>query len=157
VKAFNTIFAQVLGTAPDRTRAQVLYAGDDAGAKAAVRALIESAGFEAVDAGPLTNARLLEPLGMLNIYLGYAAGRGTGIAPRVGPRRLSDCAGSPSRRSGSRPCAPLRRVRRAHSGRSSPGCFLTVCRYDGTYMSEAGNQEAFREMASLVASQPRRS
>ena len=81
VKAFNTIFAQVLGAAPDRTQAQVLYAGDDAGAKAAVRALIESAGFEAVDAGPLANARLLEPLGMLNIYLGYAAGRGTGIAP----------------------------------------------------------------------------
>jgi predicted dinucleotide-binding enzyme len=81
VKAFNTIFARVLGAAPDRTRAQVLYAGDDAGAKAAVRALIESAGFEAVDAGPLANARLLEPRGMLNIYFGYAAGRGTGIAP----------------------------------------------------------------------------
>jgi 8-hydroxy-5-deazaflavin:NADPH oxidoreductase len=81
VKAFNTIFAQVLGAARGGTRAQVLYAGDDAGAKGAVRALIESVGFEAVDAGPLANARLLEPLGMLNIYLGYAGGRGTGIAP----------------------------------------------------------------------------
>jgi hypothetical protein len=80
VKAFNTIFARVLGAAPDRTQAQVLYAGDDAGAKAAERALIESAGFEAVDAGPLANARLLEPCGMLNIYFGYAAGRETGIA-----------------------------------------------------------------------------
>jgi 8-hydroxy-5-deazaflavin:NADPH oxidoreductase len=40
--------------------AQVLYAGDDAGAKVAVHAPIESAGFEAVDAGPLANARLLE-------------------------------------------------------------------------------------------------
>jgi 8-hydroxy-5-deazaflavin:NADPH oxidoreductase len=38
-------------------------------------------GLEAIDAGPLANARLLEPLGMLNIYLGYAGGRGTGIAP----------------------------------------------------------------------------
>ncbi|HUR95614.1 MAG TPA: NADPH-dependent F420 reductase [Gemmatimonadales bacterium] len=84
VKAFNTIFAQVLGAAPGTTRAQVLYAGDDAGAKSAVSALIESAGFEAVDAGPLANARLLEPLGMLTIYLGYAAGRGTGIAPAWG-------------------------------------------------------------------------
>jgi hypothetical protein len=80
VKAFNTIFARVLGAAPDRTQAQVLYAGDDAGAKAAERALTESAGFEAVDAGPLANARLLEPCGMLNIYFGYAAGRETGIA-----------------------------------------------------------------------------
>jgi predicted dinucleotide-binding enzyme len=67
VKAFNTIFAQVLGAAPGGTRAQVLYAGDDGGAKADVRTLIESAGFEAVDAGPPADARLLEPLGMLNI------------------------------------------------------------------------------------------
>jgi hypothetical protein len=37
------------------------------------------------------------------------------------------------------------------------GCFLTMWRYDGTYMSEASNQDAFREIASLVASQPRRS
>ena len=81
VKAFNTIFAQVLGAAPGGTRAQVFYAGDDADAKAAVRALIESASFEAVDAGPLANARQLEPLGFLNIYFGYGAGRGTGIAP----------------------------------------------------------------------------
>lgn len=81
VKAFNTVFAQVLGAAPAGTPAQVLYAGEDPGAKAAVRDLIESLGFEAVDAGPLANARLLEPLAMLNIYLGYAGGRGTGIAP----------------------------------------------------------------------------
>jgi hypothetical protein len=37
------------------------------------------------------------------------------------------------------------------------GCFLTMWRYDESYMSEAGNQDAFREIASLVASQPRRS
>ena len=78
VKAFNTIFAQVLG---GRARAQVFYAGDDVGAKGRVQGLIESAGFEAVDAGPLANARYLEPAGMLNIYLGYMAGRGMGIAP----------------------------------------------------------------------------
>ena len=82
VKAFNTVFAQVLGSeAQSGTKVQVLYAGDDEAAKDAVRGLIESAGFEAVDAGPLTNARYLEPLGMLNIYFGYMAGRGTGIAP----------------------------------------------------------------------------
>ena len=81
VKAFNTIFAQLLSAKAGRTKAQVLYAGNDAAAKDAVRGLIESAGFEAVDAGPLANARYLEPLGMLNIYLGYVAGRGTGVAP----------------------------------------------------------------------------
>jgi hypothetical protein len=31
-------------------------------------------GFDAVDAGPLQNARLLEPLGYFNIQLGYALG-----------------------------------------------------------------------------------
>lgn len=81
VKAFNTVFAPVLGSEPGATKVQVLYAGDDDSAKQAVRGLIESAGFEAVDAGPLSNARYLEPLGMLNIYLGFMAGRGTGIAP----------------------------------------------------------------------------
>jgi hypothetical protein len=81
VKAFNTVFAGVLGSEPGATKVQVLYAGDDEAAKQAVRGLIESAGFEAVDAGPLSNARYLEPLGMLNIHLGYMAGRGTGIAP----------------------------------------------------------------------------
>jgi hypothetical protein len=82
VKAFNTVFAQVLGADAGSPGVQVFYAGDDEGAKGTVRTLIESAGFEAVDAGPLTNARYLEPLGMLNIYLGYVAGRGTAIAPR---------------------------------------------------------------------------
>ncbi len=81
VKAFNTVFAQLLGAEADSLGVQVYFAGDDAEAKGSVRALIESAGFEAVDAGPLANARLLEPLGMLNIYFGYGAGRGTNIAP----------------------------------------------------------------------------
>lgn len=78
VKGFNTIFAQVLG---GKGKAQVLLASDDAGAKGMVTALAESAGLEVVDAGPLVNARYLEPLGMLNIFLGYVGGRGTGIAP----------------------------------------------------------------------------
>ncbi len=83
VKAFNTVFAQILG-APSPSageKVQVFYAGDDAAAKDTVRRVIESASFEAVDAGPLANARYLEPLGMLNIWLGYVGGRGTGIAP----------------------------------------------------------------------------
>ncbi|HEU4698426.1 MAG TPA: NADPH-dependent F420 reductase [Gemmatimonadales bacterium] len=92
VKAFNTVFAQILGTPPSggegangHPKVQVFYAGDDAGAKDTVRRLIESAAFEAVDAGPLANARYLEPLGMLNIWFGHVAGRGTGNAPRWVP------------------------------------------------------------------------
>ena len=60
---------------------EVFYAGDDSNAKEAVRALIDTLGFEPVDAGPLQNARYLEPLGMLNIWFGYMAKRGTNIAP----------------------------------------------------------------------------
>ena len=86
VKAFNTVFAQVLGDQPasaGAVKVQVFYAGDDDAAKRTVRSLIESMGFEPLDAGPLSNARYLEPVGMLNIYLGYVAKLGTDIAPAV--------------------------------------------------------------------------
>jgi hypothetical protein len=36
-------------------------------------------------------------------------------------------------------------------------CFLMMWEYDEAYVSEAANQDAFRELASLVASQPGRS
>jgi predicted dinucleotide-binding enzyme len=83
VKAFNTVFAAVLGEqSGEGSKVQVFYAGDDVGAKDTVRRLAESTGFEPVDSGPLANARYLEPLGMLNIWLGYMGNRGTNIAPR---------------------------------------------------------------------------
>jgi len=102
VKAFNTVFAQVLADpAPAGAAAvQVFYAGDDEDAKRTVRALIESMGFEPVDAGPLGNARLLEPLGMLNIYLGYAAKMGTDVAFAV--RKVSGEATGASAEQGAR-------------------------------------------------------
>jgi hypothetical protein len=83
VKAFNTVFAQVLaqGAKLHEATVPVFFAGDDASAKEKVKALIQSMGFSPVDAGPLKNARYLEPLAGLNIYLGYGAGRGTSIAP----------------------------------------------------------------------------
>jgi 8-hydroxy-5-deazaflavin:NADPH oxidoreductase len=84
VKAFNTLFAQVLGDGPAFSNAQtapVFFAGDSEPAKQAVKALIGSLGFKPVDAGPLKNARYLEPLAGLNIYFGYGAGHGTAIAP----------------------------------------------------------------------------
>ncbi len=84
VKGFNTIFAQRLAAGPavaESQTAPVFLAADDAGAKESVAELARSIGFAVIDAGPLKNARYLEPLGGLNIYLGYGAGRGTEIAP----------------------------------------------------------------------------
>jgi len=84
VKAFNTVFAQVLAAGPKLAgeTVPVYFAGDDAAAKETVKALIQSTGYAAVDAGGLKNARYLEPLAGLNIYFGYGAGRGTAIAPK---------------------------------------------------------------------------
>ena len=84
VKAFNTVFAQVLAEGANFGKGNVVpayFAGDDATAKTTVSALIESTGFKAVDAGPLKNARYLEAVAGLNIYFGYGAGKGTSIAP----------------------------------------------------------------------------
>jgi 8-hydroxy-5-deazaflavin:NADPH oxidoreductase len=84
VKAFNTLFAQVLAEGADfggGKKASVLVASDSERAKQSVVALAESMGFQVVDAGGLKNARYLEPLAGLNIYLGYGAGLGTDIAP----------------------------------------------------------------------------
>lgn len=84
VKAFNTLFAPVLADGPqfaDGQVAPVFFASDSERARQTVKALIDSLGFKAVDAGPLKNARYLEPLAGLNIYFGYGAGLGTAIAP----------------------------------------------------------------------------
>jgi predicted dinucleotide-binding enzyme len=83
VKAFNTLFAQVLsqGATLNGDTLTVFYAGDSDSAKQSVKALAESMGFATADAGGLKNARYLEPLAGLNIYFGYGAGRGTTIAP----------------------------------------------------------------------------
>ena len=83
VKAFNTIFAQVLqngGKAGGRA-ATTFVASDDADARALVIELARSARFEATDTGSLATARFLEPVAALNITLGYGLGQGTDIAP----------------------------------------------------------------------------
>jgi predicted dinucleotide-binding enzyme len=84
VKGFNTVFAQVLAGGADfgtAGKVPVFLASDDAAAKQRAAALAASIGFDTVDAGSLKNARYLEPLAGLNIYLGYGAGLGTAIAP----------------------------------------------------------------------------
>jgi predicted dinucleotide-binding enzyme len=84
VKAFNTVFAQVLADGPAFSNGQtapVFVAADSERAKEKTKAIVQSIGFKPVDAGPLRHARYLEPLAALNIYLGYGAGHGTAIAP----------------------------------------------------------------------------
>ena len=84
VKAFNTVFASVLAEGASLGAGKtvpVFVASDDAQAKTAVSELARSLGFDVIDAGALKNARYLEPLAGLNIYLGYGAGFGTNIAP----------------------------------------------------------------------------
>ncbi len=84
VKAFNTVFAQVLAGGaklPSGEQVQVFVASDDAGAKETVTAVAADLGFKVIDAGALKNARYLEAVAGFNIYLGYGAGLGTSIAP----------------------------------------------------------------------------
>jgi len=83
VKAFNTVFADIYHSDSMLSGSRMLtmfYCGDDHDAKMAVVQLIRETGFEPVDAGPLRNARYLEPLAMLLIQLGYGQGMGTNIA-----------------------------------------------------------------------------
>lgn len=84
VKAFNTVFAQVLANGPKLNGGEqvpVFFATDSMRARETVKALIDSISFKPVDAGGLKNARYLEPLAGLNIYFGYGAGMGTSVVP----------------------------------------------------------------------------
>ena len=84
VKGFNTVFAQVLAEGANfgnGRKITVFVASDSTRAKQTATTLAESIGFDVFDAGGLKNARYLEPLAGLNIYLGYGAGLGTAIAP----------------------------------------------------------------------------
>lgn len=80
VKAFNTVFAEHMATGEVNGAKLTLFAaGDDQPAKELALAMGRDIGFDAVDAGPLQNARWLETLGYLNIQLGYMLKMGTKI------------------------------------------------------------------------------
>jgi predicted dinucleotide-binding enzyme len=82
VKAFNTVFASLFAAPRAETQGvPVFVAGNDEAAVDAVADLARKAGFSVEKTGTLDAARLLEPVGMLNIRFGYGLGKGTAIAP----------------------------------------------------------------------------
>ena len=84
VKIFNTTgFENMAQPSYDGTAITMFFAGDDPGAKAVAAQLAQEMGFDPVDAGPLANARFLEPLAYLWIYLAIKQGHGTGIAYKL--------------------------------------------------------------------------
>lgn len=83
VKIFNTIGANHMSDARiGGTKALMLYCGDDPAAKKVAHELAAANHFDPVDAGPLTQARLLEPMALLWITLAYKQdlGRDFGFA-----------------------------------------------------------------------------
>lgn len=81
VKIFNSTGAGNMADPLYGEQAATMFCcGDDGEAKGIAARLAADLGFEPVDAGPLWNARLLEPLAMLWISLAYVQGLGPGIA-----------------------------------------------------------------------------
>lgn len=79
VKTLNQTGAENMAHAGDfGDRPCMFVAGDDPNANAVVSGLVEAIGFSAIDAGPLKNARLIEPLAML--WIDQAFNRGAGRA-----------------------------------------------------------------------------
>ena len=85
VKAFNALYAEILdGDTRFEATPSVLFCGDDPRARDCVAGVIASCGFDPVDAGPLVNARHLEPLAILTVQLVRVQGWGpTGMAWRI--------------------------------------------------------------------------
>jgi 8-hydroxy-5-deazaflavin:NADPH oxidoreductase len=80
VKALNTIGAeQYANPTFEGQAASMFFCGDDAEAKTVVAHLLEDMGFAPIDCGPLSNARLLDSMAQLWVYL-MRAGYGREIA-----------------------------------------------------------------------------
>lgn len=81
VKAFNTTGAENMANSAYAGGSPVMpVCGDDAKARHRVMALATLIGFEAVDMGPLSAARYLEPFAMTWIHLALKQGHGRKFA-----------------------------------------------------------------------------
>ena len=89
VKAFNTVSVATMENPDyDGQKATLFYCGDDPAAMKDVERLIHAVGLEPIAAGPLINARYLEPLAMLYIYLAVHQRMGGNTALKM----MSRCA-----------------------------------------------------------------
>jgi predicted dinucleotide-binding enzyme len=86
VCAFNTVPSEVLFGVYEAkrkaTRPSLVYCGDDQSAKDVAVKLIQDAGFDPVDAGPLRIARYTEPFALLVAQLAYEGEGGPELAYR---------------------------------------------------------------------------
>lgn len=81
VKAFNTIFADVMDTPIIGGQAITAFiAGDHDETKQKVMALARKVGYAPIDTGPLYTARYLESMAHLNIQIAVGQGGGTNAA-----------------------------------------------------------------------------
>ena len=88
VKTLNQVGAEIMADNAGLPHRPVMFmAGDDAAAKATVSSLLTDLGFEALDAGDLTKARLLEPYGMVWINQALLQGKGRAWAFAAVSRR----------------------------------------------------------------------
>jgi 8-hydroxy-5-deazaflavin:NADPH oxidoreductase len=76
-KAMNQIGAPMMDAPSLPSRPVMFICGDDAAAKEVTSSLVDELGFEAVDAGELELARLLEPFALVWIHLALRRGFGT--------------------------------------------------------------------------------
>src|SRR5579863_7492505 len=89
VKTFNQVGAEMMMAGPRfETRPAMFLAGDDDGAKSEVSTLVSELGFEALDAGALKQARILEPFAM--VWINQALIRGLGRNWAFGAIRPKD-------------------------------------------------------------------
>lgn len=81
VKAFNSTGAENMADSRyDLAQPLMPVAGDDAAAREQVMALATLIGFDAIDMGPLSAARYIEPLAMVWIHLAFKQGQGRRFA-----------------------------------------------------------------------------
>jgi 8-hydroxy-5-deazaflavin:NADPH oxidoreductase len=77
VKTLNQVGAEIIADTSRLPHRPVMFmAGNDTGAKGKVGQVLSDLGFEALDAGDITKARLLEPFGM--VWINQAIRRGKG-------------------------------------------------------------------------------